>query len=92
VFPAVLLSVGLPLGVTFLLASLVFALWHAAQGPRGMLFAGVGGFVNHLLVLGTGTVWTPILSHVAYDFVAGLLIARGNVSRGGPAPLEEKLA
>jgi membrane protease YdiL (CAAX protease family) len=93
VFPAVLQSLGLPLIVAFLLASLTFALWHAVQGPRGMLFAGVGGFVNHLLVLGTGTLWTPILSHVAYDFVAGVTIARENSlpRRTEPAPMEEKL-
>jgi membrane protease YdiL (CAAX protease family) len=94
VFPAVLQSLGLPLAAAFLVASLTFALWHAAQGPRGMLFAGVGGFVNHLLVLGTGTLCTTILSHVAYDFVAGLTIARENALRPPlePLPIEEELA
>jgi membrane protease YdiL (CAAX protease family) len=84
VAPAVLTSAGLPLLAAFVVASVTFAVWHAAQGPRGMLFAGVGGFVNHVLVLGTGTLWTPILSHVAYDFVAGVLLAQ---RAPAPAPL-----
>jgi membrane protease YdiL (CAAX protease family) len=88
--PAVLTSAGLPLLAAFVVASVTFAVWHAAQGPRGMLFAGAGGFVNHLLVLGTSTLWTPILSHVAYDFVAGVLLAResGRHRPAEPIPVE----
>jgi membrane protease YdiL (CAAX protease family) len=91
VFPSVLRSAGLPMPGAFLSASVIFALWHAAQGPRGMLFAGFGGFVNHLLVYGTDTLWTPILSHIAYDFVAGVLIAwkDGRLRQVGASPMQE---
>lgn len=75
VIPLTLVGMGVNRWIALVLASLAFALIHAAQRGRGMLFAGVFGAVNQLLVWGTGSIWTAVLSHTLYDLLAGTLIA-----------------
>lgn len=58
------------------ITSLAFAVLHAPQRLRGMLFAGAFGAANQMLAWWTGSIWTAVLSHAAYDLVAGVVIAR----------------
>lgn len=62
--------------IALAVTSTAFAVLHAPQRARGMLFAGLFGAVNLLLVWWTGSIWTAVISHAAYDLVAGIAIAR----------------
>lgn len=76
VVPALLEWLSLGPWLALAISSLAFAVLHAPQRPRGMLFAGLFGAVNQLLVWWTGSIWTVVISHAAYDLVAGIAIAR----------------
>ncbi len=54
-----------------LLSSLAFGLGHAYQGPMGMLKTGLVGLAMAGLYLSTGSIWLPIVLHVAMDLAAG---------------------
>jgi len=60
---------GLPL------ASVLFALAHFIT-PTYALLTGVMGLYLGWLATASGTLWTPIVTHALYDFVAFLVVIR----------------
>lgn len=83
IFEELLFRLGLPallFGVTgspvaaFLVATVVFGMLHAYQGPLGVAFATVLGAVFLALYLVTGTILAPILLHALIDLRSMVLI------------------
>jgi membrane protease YdiL (CAAX protease family) len=57
------------------LTSLAFGLLHAYQGVVGVVRTGLLGALYAASVVGTGNLWPAILSHIAVDLLAGLVLA-----------------
>lgn len=61
-----------PTGWAVALASLVFGLQHAYQGPAGMLRTSLLGGILCLIYLGSGSLLLPVLAHVLIDLLQGM--------------------
>lgn len=59
----------------------VFALAHYVQGWKAMLLIVVMAFAFHLIVFATGNLYTAMIAHFLYDFLAGFIIIRLAASR-----------
>ncbi len=60
--------------IAFFGSSLIFALGHSYQGIRGMARVFVIGLVMAALYLLTGSLWAPILLHIAIDLTSGQMV------------------
>jgi membrane protease YdiL (CAAX protease family) len=61
--------------LTLLAVTALFGIAHWAQGPAGMINAGITGFVAGLIFLYTGrNLWIPVVMHAAFDLTAGAII------------------
>ncbi|HSN69506.1 MAG TPA: CPBP family intramembrane glutamic endopeptidase [Thermoanaerobaculia bacterium] len=58
------------------ISAAAFALAHLLQGWWATLFVGIFGLIFHALVWITGGLWTAIVVHILYDWIAGLTLAR----------------
>jgi membrane protease YdiL (CAAX protease family) len=68
-----------------------FGAAHLAQGWRGALGVALLGFVFHLMVLFSGTLYAAMLFHGAYDLLLAIVILR--LSRAGEQlPMTGRLA
>ncbi|MEM8668377.1 MAG: CPBP family intramembrane glutamic endopeptidase [Planctomycetota bacterium] len=59
--------------LSILLSSVVFGLGHAYQGLRGILKTGVIGAIFAGLYWLSGSIWVPILLHIAIDITSGAM-------------------
>ena len=66
--------VGSPIAAVGL-TSLGFGLLHAYQGVLGVFRTGLLGALYAVSVVTTGNLWPAILSHIAVDLLAGLVLA-----------------
>lgn len=95
-FPNVLLSSGVGTIATILLSAGVFGFWHAAQGVRGMVLAGILGGGNLLIYWHLGTIYPLMLAHALYDLICGIRVAwlyrdqTGETLVGGPLARSEQ--
>lgn len=64
------------LWIAALIAGVMFALAHLVQGWIAVLIVFVYGLLFQILYVTSGSLFAPVLVHVIYDFLAGLLIAR----------------
>ncbi|MCP3016175.1 CPBP family intramembrane metalloprotease [Nocardiopsis dassonvillei] len=60
-------SMGVPLWIAAALSVLLFSVAHLYQGWWGLVSAGASGTLFTVLYLGTGSVWVPVLVHVALN-------------------------
>lgn len=70
-----LLAGGFGLVGTLVASGVIFGAWHAAQGWRGGVLAGILGAANLLIYWHLGSIYPVMLSHALYDLVCGLRIA-----------------
>ncbi|WP_150237862.1 CPBP family intramembrane glutamic endopeptidase [Nocardiopsis quinghaiensis] len=66
-FIVLLAGMGVPLWITAVLSVALFSVAHLYQGWWGLVSAGASGTLFTVLYLGTGSIWVPILVHVALD-------------------------
>ena len=66
-FITLVASMGLPLFVAALLSVLLFSLAHVYQGWWGAAHGALTGTLFTVLYLGTGSLWVPIVVHVALN-------------------------
>lgn len=66
-FITLVASMGAPLWAAAVLSVVLFSLAHLYQGWWGLVSAGTSGALFTVLYLGTGSLWVPILVHVALD-------------------------
>jgi len=66
-FIALVAGTGVPLWAAAVLSVVLFSVAHLYQGWWGLLSAGTSGTLFTVLYLGTGSIWVPILVHVALD-------------------------
>ncbi|CAL9433546.1 hypothetical protein SUDANB121_02117 [Nocardiopsis dassonvillei] len=66
-FIGLLASMGVPLWVGAVLSVLLFAVAYLYQGWWGLVSAGASGTLFVVLYLGTGSLWVPVLVHVALN-------------------------
>lgn len=66
-FITLVASMGLPLFVAALLSILLFSLAHVYQGWWGAAHGALTGTLFTVLYLGTGSLWVPIVVHVALN-------------------------
>ena len=71
-------------GVGLVVGSLLFGACHWLSTTYALLATGAGLYFG-LLMLGTGSLWTPLVAHAVYDFIAlvYLLDPRDGRPRGG---------
>lgn len=71
--------IGDPLGpwIALLVASLVFGVCHWLSATYAAAAALAGGYFG-LIFLASGSLWTPIVAHATYDFLALLYLLRAN--------------
>ena len=67
---------GVPLLATAVIVSLSFALAHAYQSRRGVLFAGLLGAAMAMPVIATGSLLPSVISHAAMNLWSGLFTRR----------------
>ncbi|PDP84829.1 CPBP family intramembrane metalloprotease domain-containing protein [Glycomyces fuscus] len=60
-------GMGVPLWAAAVLSVVLFSVAHLYQGWWGLASAGVSGALFTVLYLGTGSVWVPVLVHVALN-------------------------
>jgi membrane protease YdiL (CAAX protease family) len=53
--------------------SIAFALAHYVQGVRSMAVILLMALANHLIVFASGDLYTMMIIHVVYDFLAGIV-------------------
>ena len=73
---------GVPAGVVIVLAAFVFGLGHSYQGVAGIMKTGVVGVILGVAYWMTGSVWAPMLLHIAIDLSSGW-ITQQIVTDGG---------
>ncbi len=56
-------------GVALAVASMAFGVAHAVCSAYAVVATVIGGFLG-LEYLATGSLWTPIVTHASYDFLA----------------------
>ncbi|WP_236567839.1 MULTISPECIES: CPBP family intramembrane glutamic endopeptidase [unclassified Nocardiopsis] len=66
-FIVLVASMGVPLWVAAVLSVVLFSVAHLYQGWWGLVSAGASGTLFTVLYLGTGSVWVPVLVHVALN-------------------------
>ena len=66
-FIALVAGTGVPLWAAAVLSVVLFSVAHLYQGWWGLVSAGTSGTLFTVLYLGTGSIWVPILVHVALD-------------------------
>ncbi|MFD6951136.1 MULTISPECIES: CPBP family intramembrane glutamic endopeptidase [unclassified Nocardiopsis] len=66
-FIVLVASMGVPLWIAAVLSVALFSVAHLYQGWWGLVSAGASGTLFTVLYLGTGSVWVPVLVHVALD-------------------------
>jgi membrane protease YdiL (CAAX protease family) len=71
------------------LSSVVFGILHGYQGLLGMLRTGVMGALLAWGFLVTGSLWPPIIAHVAIDIIAGIVLGERLLSIDGSEKLLE---
>ena len=59
---------------TVLLSTAIFGLGHVYQGWKGISKAAAGGLVMALFVLGSGSLFIPMLVHMINDLASGRLL------------------
>lgn len=64
------------MALAILVATLAFALAHAAHGGRATLRVAALGCLFHAIVLLTGTLYVAMTVHAVYDFVVGFLLMK----------------
>jgi membrane protease YdiL (CAAX protease family) len=71
--------IGPPWGtwIALIVASLLFGAFHWLDTTYAIL-ASLAGLYFGLLLIATGNLWTPIVAHALYDFVALWLLLRPN--------------
>lgn len=62
--------------IPILIASVLFAVAHMAQGPRALAPIFVFAVLFHLLVILANSLYPAMAMHVGYDLLFGLLVAR----------------
>ena len=74
------------------LASVLFGVAHAYQGPSGILKTGGVGLIMAILYIGSGTLWLPIILHAFVDVHNGALIysLKSSLKGGAPTPTAEQ--
>ncbi|HSM61263.1 MAG TPA: CPBP family intramembrane glutamic endopeptidase [Longimicrobiales bacterium] len=77
------LAPGIGAGGAAVLTSAVFGVLHAYQGPPGMVRAGLLGGLLAVGLLGSGSLWPPIVAHAVLDALAGLVLGRWLIDDGG---------
>ncbi len=63
-----------PLWAAVAVASVAFGLGHSYQGATGAVRAGLLGLGFAIFYVLTGSVWLPILAHIALDILQGLMV------------------
>jgi membrane protease YdiL (CAAX protease family) len=63
--------------IALAIASLVFGVCHWLNTTYAVL-AALAGLYFGLLLLATGSLWTPAIAHAAYDFIALVYLVRPN--------------
>ncbi|NYH53735.1 membrane protease YdiL (CAAX protease family) [Nocardiopsis arvandica] len=66
-FIVLVASMGVPLWIAAVLSVALFSVAHLYQGWWGLVSAGASGTLFTVLYLGTGSVWVPVLVHVALN-------------------------
>ncbi|MDE3721537.1 CPBP family glutamic-type intramembrane protease [Nocardiopsis sp. N85] len=66
-FIVLVTSMGVPLWVGAVLSVLLFAVAYLYQGWWGLVSAGASGTLFVVLYLGTGSLWIPVLVHIALN-------------------------
>ncbi|WP_017570713.1 CPBP family intramembrane glutamic endopeptidase [Nocardiopsis halotolerans] len=66
-FIVLVASMGAPLWAAAVLSVALFSVAHLYQGWWGLVSAGASGALLTILYLGTGSVWVPVLVHVALN-------------------------
>jgi membrane protease YdiL (CAAX protease family) len=80
----------LPLWVVVLLSSVGFGAIHFYMGVNGAVRAGLVGLGFALFYVLTGSIWLPIVAHIALDMLQGLLFAE--LSRKDEEPVPSALS
>jgi membrane protease YdiL (CAAX protease family) len=65
-----------PAWAAIVIATVLFGLGHAYQGPAGIVKTGIVGAVMALLVLWSGTLWPAIVLHTIVDLHGGAIGGR----------------
>lgn len=81
-------SMGVPLWIAAVLSVLLFSVAHLYQGWWGLVSAGASGTLFTVLYLGTGSVWVPVLVHVALN-LRSLVFPPADVREAGEREYEE---
>lgn len=66
-FIVLVAGMGVPLWIAAVLSVALFSVAHLYQGWWGLVSAGASGTLFTVLYLGTGSIWVPILVHVALN-------------------------
>ncbi|WAE72590.1 CPBP family glutamic-type intramembrane protease [Streptomonospora nanhaiensis] len=66
-FIALVAGLGAPLWMAAVLSVALFSVAHLYQGWWGLVSAGTSGTLFTVLYLGTGSIWVPVVVHVALD-------------------------
>ncbi|WP_433698310.1 CPBP family glutamic-type intramembrane protease [Nocardiopsis sp. CA-288880] len=66
-FIALVAGLGAPLWTAAALSVVLFSVAHLYQGWWGLVSAGTSGTLFTVLYLGTGSIWVPVVVHVALD-------------------------
>ena len=72
--PAVIMAGG-SAPAALAVTSVAFAVLHSYQGVLGVVRTGVVGVIMGAVFLHTGSVWPPMLAHVAIDLAVGFVLA-----------------
>jgi membrane protease YdiL (CAAX protease family) len=64
----------MPLWVAVAVSSVGFGLVHSYQGASGAVRAGLLGLGLAIFYVLTGSIWLPILAHIAIDMLQGLML------------------
>ncbi|WP_435107684.1 CPBP family intramembrane glutamic endopeptidase [Nocardiopsis synnemataformans] len=82
-------SMGVPLWIAAVLSVLLFSVAHLYQGWWGLVSAGASGTLFTVLYLGTGSVWVPVLVHVALN-LRSLVFPPADVREAGEREYHEE--
>ncbi|NKY98464.1 CPBP family intramembrane glutamic endopeptidase [Nocardiopsis alborubida] len=82
-------SMGVPLWIAAVLSVLLFSVAHLYQGWWGLVSAGASGTLFTVLYLGTGSVWVPVLVHVALN-LRSLVFPPADVREAGEREYREE--
>ncbi|MFC3995006.1 CPBP family intramembrane glutamic endopeptidase [Nocardiopsis sediminis] len=80
-FVALGVSLGLPVWLVAVVSCILFAVAHVYQGWWGLVGPGLLGALFMVVYLGTGSIFIPIVLHMALDLRSLLLTGRGRRHR-----------